>query len=108
MGFREYEVRNKPLFASMRRAKAALSQKQCTPCEIDYFFDYIETHYDVDSQNIEFVTFYDYYDHQGKFQYNIAYIYTTPSLKMRNVVTTSIFRRSLYQTCYRHNSNKLR
>lgn len=84
MRFCESEIKKKPLFASMRRAKAALSKKQCNPCSIDDFFERIEKRYGLEVESIEYITFYDYYNYQDDFQYNIAYIYTTPSLKIRN------------------------
>lgn len=86
MSFREFEIKKKPLFASMRRAKAALAKKQCPPCDIRSFFDYIENQYGLDALNIEYVTFYDYYDTCDNIKYNIAYLYTVPSLKVRGML----------------------
>lgn len=86
MAFREFEIKKKPLFASMHRAKAALSKKKYAPCDIGCFFDYLEERYSLDVQNINYVTFYDYYNHSDKTQYNIAYIYTLPSLKIRDIL----------------------
>ena len=86
MSFREFEIKHKPLFASMKRAKAALAKKQCIPCDIDSFFDYLEDQYGSDTQNIEYVTFYDYFDNRDNIKYNIAYLYTTPSIRIRDVL----------------------
>ena len=86
MAFREFEIKKKPLFASMRRAKAALAKKQCLSCDITSFFDYIENQYGLDALNIEYVTFYDYHDNHDNIKYNIAYLYTMPSLKIRDML----------------------
>ena len=86
MSFREYEIKHKPLFASMKRAKEALSKEHSKPCDIESFFDYMEEHFGADYDNIEFVTFYDYTYTQENFHYNIAYIYTCPSLKTRDTL----------------------
>lgn len=86
MSFREFEIKHEPLFASMKRAKAALAKKQCTPCDIDSFFDYLEDQYGLDTQNLEYVTFYDYFDNRDNIKYNIAYLYTTPSIRIRDVL----------------------
>ena len=86
MSFREYEVKNKPLFASMKRAKTALLKEHAKACSIDSFFPYMEKRYGVDSECIEYITFYDYVFDSEAFHYNIAYIYTTPSLKMRDIL----------------------
>lgn len=86
MSFREYEVKNKPLFASMKRAKTALLKEHAKACSIDSFFAYMEKRYGVDSECIEYITFYDYVFDSEAFHYNIAYIYTTPSLKMRDIL----------------------
>lgn len=86
MAFREFEIKYKPLFASMRRAKAALAKKHCSSCDVSSFFDYIEKRYGTDAQNVEYVTFYDYYDTRDNIKYNIAYLYTTPSLKIRDIL----------------------
>lgn len=86
MSFREYEIKHKPLFASMKRAKEALSKEHSKPCDIESFFDYMEENFGADYDNIEFVTFYDYTYTQENFHYNIAYIYTFPSLKTRDTL----------------------
>ena len=86
MSFREYEMKKKPLFASMHRAKDALSKKRCPPCSIKTFFDYLENRYGADVQSVEYVSFYDYLNYQDNFKYNIAYIYTEPSLKVRDSI----------------------
>ena len=86
MAFREFEIKHKPLFASMHKAKVALTKKLCTPCEVSSFFDYIENKYGLNAQSIEYITFYDYYHYQEKMQYNIAYIYTLPSLSIRDML----------------------
>lgn len=84
MAFREFEVREKPLFASLRRAKSALIKKQLPPCDTEAFFDYLEKQYGLDAKSIEYVTFYNFCDHKDDFQYSIAYIYTVPTIKVRD------------------------
>lgn len=86
MSFRQFEIKEKPLFASMRRAKVALAKRQCLPCDVKAFFDYLENQYGSTAHNIEYVTFYDYYDNHNKIKYNIAYLYTAPSLKTRDML----------------------
>lgn len=49
MSFREYEVKHKPLFASMKRAHQALSKPHAAACSPDAFFDYLEGRYGVES-----------------------------------------------------------
>lgn len=86
MSFGEHEIKNKPLFASMKRAKVALRKEHQKACSVDAFFEYMERKYGADVECIEYVTFYDYVFDTEAFHYNIAYIYTTPSLKMRDVL----------------------
>lgn len=86
MSFREYEVKHKPLFASMKRAHQALSKPHATACSPDAFFDYLECRYGVECTYVEYVSFYDYVRMPEERQYNIAYIYTSPSLKIRDLL----------------------
>ena len=62
MSFREYEIRNKPLFASMKRAREALLKPHNNTCSVDDFFAYLENNYATEKDFIEFVTFYDLHD----------------------------------------------
>jgi len=86
MSFREYEIRNKPLFASMKWANKALSKEHAAACDIKEFFDYLERRYGKDTLYIQYVTFYDYTFHEKNKRYHIAYIYTAPSLKIRDLI----------------------
>lgn len=86
MSFNEYEIRNKPLFASMKRAREALLEPHNKAHDIDSFFAYLENNYATEIDYIEFVTFYDYVDQADGFHYNIAYIYTSSSLKVRDLI----------------------
>ena len=86
MSFREYEIRNKPLFASMKRARESLLKPHKNICSADDFFAYLESNYATEKDFIEFVTFYDYVNQADGFHYNIAYIYTAPSLKVRDLI----------------------
>ena len=56
MSFREYEIRNKPLFASMKRAREALLKPHNNTCSVDGFFAYLENNYAAEKDHIEFVT----------------------------------------------------
>lgn len=87
MSFGEYEIKNKPLFASMKYAKVALQKEHVEACSIETFFDYLKKRYKENSNSIEYVTFYDYvYKDKRSFKYNIAYVYTEPSVKIRDML----------------------
>lgn len=84
MSFREYEIRNKPLFASLKRAKAALSKTKKNACSIDDFFNFLESQYGDLVANVDYVTFYDFELYEDSIPYKIAYIYTLPDLETRD------------------------
>ncbi|WP_206460545.1 MBL fold metallo-hydrolase [Anaerovorax sp. IOR16] len=87
MIFCDYEITNRILFMSLKRAKNMLSIEHNPTCNIESFFDYLYNNYDHINDYIEFIAFYefDYTEKKGKaFKYNIAYIYTKPSLKFRD------------------------
>lgn len=89
MSFREFEVRKKPLFSSMKRAKEALSKEHNTPCNFNSFFNYMEKLYGPSSENIDYVTFYDYpwiENGVNTARYTIAYIYTKPNFSFREEI----------------------
>lgn len=86
MSFREYEIKHKPLFASMKRAKTALLKAKNEPLTIPDFFSYLEERYGELSEHIEYVTFYDYTNLIDNVKYHIAYIYTAPSLMLRDLL----------------------
>ena len=86
MSFREYEVRKKPLFASTKRARSALSKTHPEPCSYDEFFDYLEQTYGIEAHSIDCVTFYDYTWKEDNFRFSIAYVYTEPNLYIRDVL----------------------
>lgn len=86
MSFGEFEIKNKPLFASMKRVKSAYLKNFANACSIMKFFSYLEKLYGNASECIEYITFYDYINRCDNIHYHIAYIYTAPSLKMRDLL----------------------
>ena len=86
MSFGEYEVKSKPLFASMKRARIALNKRDIEACTVADFFIYLKKRYNEDSEYIEYITFYDYILAEDGFHYNIAYVYTEPLLRVRDLL----------------------
>lgn len=86
MIFCDYETTDRKLFMSLKRAKSMLSMEHNNACYIESFFDYLYNNYDYIRDYIDFITFYefDYKEKDETFKYNIAYIYTKPSLEFRD------------------------
>ncbi len=86
MIFCDYETTDRKLFMSLNNAKSMLSMEHNPPCNVESFFDYLHCKYDHIQDYIEYISFYefDYIEKDETFKYNIAYIYTKPSLEFRD------------------------